>query len=247
MADLPSLIKLKDYLATPAGCVGGNIAGKNWLFGIEFGGKAELVHYQNLTIDHAHKYWKQEDIGTFTNSYAYNQRIAKFEAVKHGWAIEDYTDFAIQASMLNKEGEYYRGNIGAVGFKHDNETTFEEIGKYLGLESKQQLKDIEDSSRSPMFRKWLAEYNPNCICCFGSTSAARFVKIFTTEPTKSDCWRKLDRNWYYHDVINQGKTNLFVLPHPTAGGGQGLSSHHKIQIFGKMVRDTMIAGGFEVF
>lgn len=242
-----SLEALKRFLATPAGCEGGNISGNNWLFGIEYGGKATVEHYHNPKINKGHKSRGRGEIGTFINKYPYNQRIAKLEAVIHGWKIEDYTRFAIEVGMASKEGEYYLGNLGAIGFRYDDEESFRPIGEFLGLASKKELKEIEIGIRSPIFRGWLVEYNPNCICCFGTSNGSRFTQVFTGEKAYADHWSKLDRSWYYHDVINQGKTNLFILPHPSAGGGWGLSSHHKIQTFGDMIRKTMITGGFNIF
>jgi hypothetical protein len=242
-----NLESLKKYLATPAGCEGGNISGNNWMFGIEYGGKTTIDDYQNLTIDHNHKSRDRDNVGTFVNDYPYNQRITKLAAVVHGWDIADYTKFAIETGMTSKEGEYYLGNLGAVGFRYDDEKSFNQIGMFLGLSSKQELKEIEVAIRSVMFSNWLAEHSPNCICCFGTSNGSRFTEVFAGEKAKANHWMKLDRNWYYHDVINDGRTNLFILPHPSAGGGWGLSSHHKIQVYGEMIKKTMMSGGFNIY
>jgi len=75
---------LIEYLRTPAGCDGGNINGNNWLFSIEYGGDAQVSDFDNLVIDVNHGFVPEDEVSKFIDDYPFNQRIAKFEAVKHG-------------------------------------------------------------------------------------------------------------------------------------------------------------------
>jgi hypothetical protein len=112
--------------------------------------------------------------------------------------------------------------------------------------SKEQLKELEISVRAEMFQRWVKDYSPSCICCFGIGTSERFFKAFSDIDEKPDNWRKLEGFGYYHDVINGGKTNLFIIPHPTAKFGQGLTNDTRIKAYGEMVRETMVENGFNV-
>ena len=240
-------MNLIEYLKTPAGCEGGNIKGKNWLFGLEYGGTATSDNYQNLKISHRHNFYDYDEAAKIMDAYPYNQRLAKLEAAKHGWQVENYKMFISNSKMLTSDGQYYFGNLGAIGMAHDTEEHFFSIKHILGLNSKEELKQLEVDVRSELFQSWIEGHTPNCICCFGSTNAHRFIKTFTGKNGDRSCWNKLDGLRYYHQLINQGKTNLFVLPHPTPRGPHGLISNERIQIFGYMIHEKMVKNGFTIF
>lgn len=246
MDKLIDLDRFCAYLKTPAGCDGGNIAGNNWIFAIEYGGETNIEDYQELVVDHRHGCVPDDRVQEFIEAYPFNRRIAQFEAAKHGRPVESYREFAQEVAMFTKASEYYKGNIGGLQFAHDDDQHFEPIGHLLGLQSKAQLKDIEAATRSAMFQKWVKTYSPNCICCFGTGDADRFFRAFSDVEEKPEQWSRLEGFRYYHGIINQGKTNLFILPHPTAKYGQGLTEPTRLSVYGEMVRQTMFSNGFQV-
>lgn len=60
--------RLEAFLNTPAGCDGGNIQGKNWLFAIEYGGEADLSDYENLVVDQNHGSIPKNQVSKFISS-----------------------------------------------------------------------------------------------------------------------------------------------------------------------------------
>lgn len=214
---------LIEYLKTPAGCDGGNINGNNWLFSIEYGGEAHVSDYENLVVDNNHSSISENEIAKFIDGYPFNQRIAKFEAVKHGHKIEEYLSFSVKEKIFSSSSEYYKGNIGGLQFKHDDHGSFEEIGKILNIRTKDELKQIEIECRANMFQEWVLKNSPTSLCCFGTTDSKRFIQAFSDIDDNPSKWKKLDGFYYYHDIVNKGKTNLFILPHLTAKYGQGLT------------------------
>lgn len=238
--------KLIKYLKTPAGCDGGNIDGSNWLFSIEYGGDAQLTDYENLVVDDSHGFVPDSDVAKFSNDCRFNQNLAKFEAVRHGWDISEYSKFAEKEEMFTRSSEYYKGNVGALQFKHDNQESYSDVGTILGIQSKEELKTLEIEHRAPMFQKWVRDHVPSFVCCFGTSDIRRFIKAFSDSNEKSSSWRKLEGYYYYHDVVNSGRTNLFVLPHLTAQFGNGLTNDSRIEEYAKMVRNTIIRNGFRI-
>ena len=238
---------LEAYLNTPSGCDGGNIAGNNWIFAIEHGGKANLSDYDNLKIDHEHGAVPDDEVAKFIDAYPFNQRIAKFEAIKHGWAIEDYLAFSLRSAIFTRNSQYYKGNIGGLQFQFDDQKSYEEIGSKIGIQTKEELKSFEIEIREKMFQRWTIENNPNCIICVGTSDASRFIRAFSDRQESSECWSNLEGFNYYSEIIREGKTAFFILPHPTARFGNGMTNDHRIEIYAKMVRSTMLNSGLNIY
>jgi len=239
--------RLEAFLKTPAGCDGGNIQGNNWLFAIEYGGEADLSDYDNLVVDHKHGSISKGYVSNFISSYPFNQRIAKFETVKHGRPIEEYLDFAVEVGMFTDSSQYYKGNIGGLGFRFDDQDSFQASSEKLGISSKEELKELEIEIREKMFQGWVRENRPNSICCFGTSDSNRFIRAFSDKPENSECWRKLCGFWFYSEIVRDGSTALFILPHPTARFGNGMTTDSRITEFATLVRNTMIDAGLEIF
>ncbi|CAN5244674.1 hypothetical protein BH24PSE2_BH24PSE2_20340 [soil metagenome] len=237
---------LEAYLNTPAGCDGGNINGRNWLFAIEYGGEAQLADYDDLVVDPAHGCVPDEEVATFISAWPFNQRIAKFEAVKHRRPIKDYLEFAVEEHMFTANSQYYKGNVGGLGFRFDDQASFEAVGMKLGIAKKSDLKVLEINVRERMFQRWVTDSRPSSVCCFGTSDAARFIRAFSDRPEQPHCWNALEGFRYYSDIILDGDTAFFVLPHPTARFGNGMTSDSRIEAFGNMVRTTMLEAGVEI-
>jgi len=237
---------LEAYLNTPAGCDGGNIRGKNWLFAIEYGGQAKLSDYDELLVDPTHGFVPDAEVEQFINAYPFNQRIAKFEAVKHGRPIGEYLEFATEVAMFTASSQYYKGNVGGLQFKFDDQASFEQVGQKLGIATKEELKAFEIATREKMFQRWVSENRPNCIVCFGTTDASRFFRAFSDQPENPRRWGVLEGLRYYSDVFLDKQTAFFILPHPTARYGNGMSTPQRIESYGQMVRRTMVEAGLEI-
>ena len=239
--------RLKEFLSTPAGCDGGNIEGNNWLFAIEHGGEANLSNYDDLIVDPNHGSVSQDNVSAFVSAYPFNQRIAKFEAAKHARPVRDYLSFAVEVGMFTENSQYYKGNVGGFAFRFDDQESFKDSADKLGVSSKEELKSIEIEVRESMFQRWVRDNKPNSVCCFGTSDANRFIRAFSDKSENPDCWKKLCGFWYYAEIIHDGSTAFFILPHPTARFGNGMTSDDRIAEFGAMARDTMMEAGLHIF
>ena len=235
------------YLSSPVGCDGGNIAGKNWLFAIEYGGKPDIDDYKVLKPQVGHWSIPEHEVLEFVEACKFNQRAAKFEAVKHGYPVSEYISFAETVGLYTANSEYYKGNVGGFCFPKDNEAHYKEFACLLGLKTKQELKELEIEVRAEMFQSWVREFQPNCICCFGSGDVQRFFKAFSDLPLEAADRNKLDGYNYYKKLVNNGKTMLFVMPHLTADFGNGMTNDSIISSYGAMVRDEMERNGLTIF
>ena len=238
------------YLRTPAGCDGGNLHGRHWTFGLEPGGGESLEFYRNPPIEDWQGYVDENSSPTpfadAAKKYPFRYRVAKLEAAKHGWETSDYLEFAEAHRLYAKDSDFYRGNLGAFPIVNMNADTYNTIADAIGIPDRQKFNQVQDKVRGPMFREWVAYYSPLCLICFGNSESNdqnlyRYLEIFTPGDPKIEWLGKVQKNHAYHKIINDGKTHLFVLPHPTPGGGGGtdMGSDEGISALGRLIAERI--------
>lgn len=226
-----------EYWATGySGCDGGNIDGRIWFCGIEFGGghTRESLVFEDVSKPPSIPDEKlSKKLG-----YQYNQKVAKLNAVIRDHSISSWRETAKQHNLFSDSSDIFKLNLYPVAFKRDAEELWEPwLFEITGLPTKSIYRAWCQLYRFPKLKQWLEMGNPKLIVATGLSYADHFNFAFSGNDAAYNPIiqeEKLENRRIRWRVINDGKTVLAVVPF--LGGASGLNSDAQLTAVGQRLR-----------
>ncbi|MCG9874347.1 MAG: hypothetical protein MH321_06125 [Leptospiraceae bacterium] len=242
-----------DWASIHSGCDGGNLKGKIWLCGIEWGGgqnpntlnfKEEFLKLKNSipfrTHEDTQRILKNENR---KNTYDLNafKLLSVIETKKELLSI-NYKEIIKEIIPFEKNSNYFKLNLYPISFKITSDSLWDSSWKTkTGLENKNLYKLWCWKNRFPYFQKLVNDYNPELIICVGKLYLTDFLMAFEGLSAidfshNMNVDRICDDNLFWLK-INTGKTILCITPFLTNAGN--LVGNDKISEFGLRISRLM--------
>lgn len=244
-----------------SGCDGGNIKGKYYFCGIEWGTKekenlkpalnpVEVAYRAENGMEIPAWVRSKEEPGYFIQdnitSVRFDQKIAKlYLAIKdQPSGKEDYKKF-IMEKLLLANGDTFKLNLYPISFHSHHDHLWKKPHYDLtGISTKALYRSWCQIERFPLFRKIVADYSPKAVICVGRQYINDFILAFgghslvhqkrETKKIVQKSENKTREKWIEYLPINGGKTQLFILPF--LSGVHGLNANDDIDATGKFIR-----------
>ncbi|MFT5297803.1 MAG: hypothetical protein ACI9YH_003842 [Colwellia sp.] len=256
-------MKLKEWVASYAGCDGGSPDKSSiWFVGIEWGfakdkgqndkehDKSVADYHQGSMLESIKNGYAQPDADTFIMGenidYPFGRNAGKLIAAVKGHTVDNYKIVAENTS----DTDIFKLNLYPVALPkdHDNLWIKFNLESLTGLKNKQDYRDYCKEHRFPFFRQEFRNHAPQLILCTGTSYVEQFSKCFvgideisdlhsekiTDVSTNNNKPRTLFWKWVSQDT-------LFVAV-PFMTNAAGLNSHSLLQQFGDRIKKIMDEG-----
>lgn len=239
--------KFKEWLGGFSAIDGGDIGSKEypsiWVCGIEWGtDKNELKASAEELVD---AYYAKDislppqgfedaiEKKAWENfiSYNFGWQTTKLLAAINGEKVEDYRAFAERVEPFKRGNKgYFKLNLYPFAFKNTSHEHWENsnMPEFTGIATKSEYLDIVKDVRFRKMRKWVQEYCPKLIICFGKSYIDEFKSAFG----EIDCTfteGEIGNRIMHWTKLSNG-TLLVVLPFTSSPNG--LNANSDIQIAG---------------
>jgi len=223
-----------------SGCYGGDVSGKFWLSGIEYGGgtsENELVFNDSSVppTKSEPEYLK----------YPYGQKAAKLYTAMLGKDMTDYKKIATEQRYFSADSGSFMMNLYPISFRKDQDELWEEwLYKKTGLPTKSIYCAWCQMNRFKAITERVIKYSPEIIVGTGLSRKDDFIMAFGGIENLYENEKELqsikimDKQMYYLPV-NNGRTMLFITPF--LGSSGGLNSDALLSEFGKQIRQISTA------
>jgi hypothetical protein len=214
-----------------SGCDGGNLDGKIWICGIEYGGgDDEKSIAQELLKDVSLPPLPRKNHKDYLD-YPYNRAILKILCSLSGFS-GSYTDFFSEKKCFTPDSDYFKLNLYPLGFRAIEPSLWQEChAKLTGLETKDAYKRCCERLRFPWLNNLISRHEPALVLCTGTSYREQFFAAFSHgEHPAVD--RRAGKPIAY-TVTNQGKTLVAVTYFPS--GPHGLNSNQKLSDAGRVL------------
>lgn len=239
--------KFKEWLGGFSAIDGGDIGSKEnpsiWVCGIEWG--TDKDEYKASADELTEAYYSKDIISPplgfehATNkkawedliSYNFGWQTTKLLAAINGEKVEDYRAFAERVEPFTKGSKgYFKLNLYPFAFKDTSHEHWKNsnMPEFTGIATKSEYLDIVKNVRFKNMRKWVQEYSPKLIICFGKSYINEFNLAFGERESKFAEVEIGNRTMSWTRLTNG--TLLVILPFPS--GRYGLNANSDIQIAG---------------
>ncbi len=230
--------KFSDWANSFAGCDGGNIRGRIWFCGIEFGGKEDFnlekvnepIHYSE---DQLNEWFKVQ----------YDQKTLKLYASILGEGIDEdkYKEVAIQRKAFDKDSDVFKMNLYPLAFKDTSDDLWnKDFYNATGIPTKEIYRAYCQIYRFKTINSWVIKNKDTLklIICTGLSYTKDFIMAFEgmegvhREPKEK---MVMDKSMKYK-VINGDRTLLVIIPF-LGWRKYDLYSNELIKEFGKEINN----------
>lgn len=219
-----------------SGCDGGNIFGRIWFCGIEFGGghtRGSLAFSDVSTPPSIHP----ENLDSKLR-YQYNQKVAKLYTVIRNYRISKWRKVARDHALFSESSNIFKMNLYPVAFQRDADELWEPwLFELTGLPTKSIYRAWCQLHRFPEIKRWLEYSNPRLIVATGLSYADHFNFAFAGNEAAYHSFEheeKVEGRRYLWRLINNEKTLLAVVPF--LGGASGLNSDVQLIAIGQRLQ-----------
>jgi hypothetical protein len=161
-----------------SGCDGGNLEGKIWLCGIEYGGgnSDPTMPFPDAAVP---SYVGGVDYSPLDfQKYAYNWKALKLLASIAGHRPDQYKAFFKNHSCFDRHSDYFKLNIYPIDFKTTAHHLWDKWVAKTGIATKEEYLEWCREFRFKKLRAWLLEYSPRLIICTGKQYFSQFWAAF---------------------------------------------------------------------
>jgi len=220
-----------------SGCDGGNISGRIWFCGIEFGGghtRESLVFSDVSSPPSIHPEKLNSKL-----KYQYNQKVAKLYAVIRNNPISKWREVARDHQLFSDSSDVFKINLYPVAFPRDADELWESwLFELTGLPTKSIYRAWCQLYRFPEIKRWLEYGNPRLVVATGLSYADHFNFAFSGNDAAYQPLEpggKLEGRRFFYRLVNSDKTLLAVVPF--LGGASGLHSDVQLDAIGRRLQE----------
>jgi len=236
-----------------SGCDGGNINGKIWLCGIEWGGGDYSIELDfqketllmNSSIPHRTPEDRNKILRNENRRSTYDINAYKLLSVIHeekSLKMIDYRAWVNRVKPFEENSDYFKLNLYPISFKTTNDALWNENWKQkTGIENKYLYRLSCWKYRFPIFKELVNTYNPQLILCVGKSYTTDYLlafegleKINFSGNIKTESIENDELLWLN---INNNQTILCITPFLTNAGN--LVGNDKISKFGIKISEIL--------
>ncbi len=248
--------EFEEWAKTYSGCDGGNLDGKIWLCGIEWGGghnPATLDFQTELQVlrtsipcrtpDDTSRILRNENRKNTYDLNAY--KLLSVIQERNSLSQFQYKECIERLRPFEQNSNYFKLNLYPISFKITSDNLWDENWKAkTGIESKYLYRLWCWKHRFSFFKKLVEKHNPKLVICVGKTYTTDFLLAFEglEEITLSQniTIEKIEEDGLIWLKINKGKTLLCITPFLTNAGN--LVGDDKISKYGIRISEILGEG-----
>ncbi|TGL45969.1 hypothetical protein [Leptospira perdikensis] len=245
--------EFENWAINLSGCDGGNLDGKIWLSGIEWGGgqNPKLLNFEKETKELAN--------ATPVRSSSETERILANKDRKNTYDLNAYKllsviakndhldnfkfkEFILNERPFEKKSNYFKLNIYPISFRNTSDSLWNDEWKNkTGFENKYLYKLWCWKFRFSFLQNLVINHSPKLIICVGKTYITDFIFAFEgidkLRAHNEINFHKVNNNDLACLKVNNGKTLLCITPFLTNAGN--LVGNEIISAFGKKIRNLI--------
>jgi hypothetical protein len=218
-----------------SGCDGGNLAGKLWVCGIEYGANEDPDRFAFGDVSKPSCVQREEHARALQDQY--NVKVAKLYAALIGQAVSTYYQTAIEKQLFGSSSDLFKMNLYPIAFHDESDKRWKKwIYDRTGLPTKSLYRAWCQLNRFPRFREWMHQSTPRLVIGTGASYRDDFIMAFSgVEELFAEMPKETiqDRRLLWKPV-NDGQTVLAITPF--LGRRYGLNSDALLDAFGRRLR-----------
>lgn len=238
-------LNFKDWATGYSGIVGGNLKGKLWFCGIEYGGFDNELKFE-LPEENQQSYkglpcWDEKTVlldNIGRNGLKYDYKCAKLACLYFDLPIEEYKTY-FNKKLYYHNGNTFKLNLYPLAFRNISAENWTELcAKKTGFSDKSSYQKWCQINRFSNLKLLVSKHKPDVLICTGKTFEEDFKKAFLingNEDFISEVHTLDSKNRKFNfKFYMSGKTLVVITPH--LAGPWGLNSDESIKILANVIK-----------
>lgn len=233
-----------------SGMVGGNLKGKLWLCGLEYGGSEDLENLVFELPEPQQPYHngvpclddKSELLSWKPQRRYFDYRVAKVACAYFNLPMTGYQDYFLNR-LYHHNGDTFRMNLYPLAFPSTDQGHWQNVfTEKTGFQNKEDYKAWCREHRFPFLKNLLKTHEPEVLICTGLECFEDFKLAFLDDPIAATAleiqWldsKGQKKTFYFYRA---GKTKLIIVPF--LGNRHGLVSNEHLLKLGEFAREEKL-------